>query len=225
MTVCARAIPIIAILLASCAGAPPPIVSGYAACGVALPCYNVESPGRIAEGARYTAVDEEGLLQTVEVTRSGRDESCRASSNPVFAIVLEDLTAEPMVSAGGETYARCTDTSGLFGSHAVGRNPQGVVLLVSEQIHLGEGARVLRPLHEDLDPPPPSDHPFVALDADGDGAPDHLVFTYGRATDTSDPDHEALAFSTSCLDVYALTAGAWSRLYSECAESCEPVTY
>lgn len=222
---CARAIPIFAVLLAACGGAPPPIVDGYAAYGVALPCYNVLSPGRIAEGARYTAVDEEGPLQLVEVTRSGRDESCRASSDPVFAINFEDLTAEPMVSEGGETYARCIDTSGLFGSHAVGRNPQGIVLLVSEEIPLAEGARVLRPLHQDLDPPPPSDHPFVALDADGDGAPDHLVFTHGKPADTYDPDHEDMLFDTSCWDVYALAAGAWTRLYSECAESCEPVTY
>jgi hypothetical protein len=222
----ARCVPILAALLGACAGAPPPpIVHGQAAYGVALPCYHVESPGRITEGTRYTAVDEQGLLQMVEVTRSGRDETCSASSEPEFAITFEDLEAEPMISEADQPYARCTDSSGLFGSHAVGRNPKGVVLLVSDKIPLAHHARVLRPLHGDLDPPPPSDHPFVALDADGNGAPDHLLFYHGKATETRDPDHDDMHFSTSCLDVYALAAGAWSQLYSACAESCEPVTY
>jgi hypothetical protein len=227
MTGCARALPLIVLLLTACAGAPPPpIVIGHAASGVALPCYNVHSPGHIPEGRRYTAVDEQGLLQTVEVTRSALDEPCLAADEPEYAICFEDLTAEPMIAEGsGRAYARCTDTSGLFGSHAVGRPPHGVVLLVSEDLALDDRARVLRPLHDKVDPPTPSDHPFEALDADGDGTPDHLVFTHGKITDTSDPDHPALAFGTSCLDVFALVDGAWQQLYSACAESCQPVTY
>jgi hypothetical protein len=214
-------------LLSACGGAPPPpMVTGDVASGVALPCYHVISPGQIPMGRRYRAVDEQGLLQTVEVTRSELDEPCLAADEPSYAICFEDLSAQPMIAEGsGQAYARCTDTSGLFGSHAVGRVPQGVVLLVAEDFALGNGARVLRPLHNDLLPPPPSDHPFVALDADGDGAPDHLVFTHGVATDTRDPDHSDLHFGSSCLDVYALVHGAWSQLYSACAETCQPVTY
>ena len=51
------------------------------------------------------------------------------------------------------------------------------------------------------------------------------MFTHGKATDTRDPDHDDMQFSTSCLDVFALVGGTWIELYSECAETCQPVSY
>lgn len=222
------------VLLVSCGGArgagggstdsPKPfLLPARAAFGVALPCVNVQSPSALRLGDEWLLVSEAGPVLTLEVTSDTPDQVCEADEEQHGA-TLEALDAEPIRRPeDGAPYARCSERSGLFGSHGVlPPESRGQLLVVRRSALEGSNPSVVRDVTA-FDPPPPTDAPYIGLDADGDGLANWLLTE--RSTESSASYPAGVVGGYDCQEVYRLEAGAWHRVFRQCRHRCEPVTY